>query len=52
MEKLFSIDSLYDQQISEIWDLLKEGWRVKLIVPVNYGGQSEGGGGAFIVLDK
>ena len=52
MEKLISLDSLYDRQISEIWDLLKEGWRIKMIVPVNYGGQSKDGGGALVVLDK
>lgn len=52
MEKIYNIDSLYDQQITEIWDLLRDGWRVKMVVPVNYGGQSNGSGGAFIVLEK
>ena len=52
MEKIYNIDSLYDQQITEIWDLLKDGWRVKMIVPVNYGGQSKESGGAFLVLEK
>ena len=52
MEKILSVDSQYDQQMVEIWDLLKDGWRVKMIVPVNYGGQSQESGGAFIVLEK
>ena len=52
MQKLFNIDSMYDRQIIEIWDLLKKDWRIIMITPVNYGGQSDRCGGAFIVLEK
>ena len=52
MEKLINLDSIYDRQISEIWDLLKDGWHIKMIAPVNYGGQSKDSGGAFVVLEK
>lgn len=52
MEKMISVNNQYDQQVVEIWDLLADGWRVKMITALNYGGQSKDGGGAFIVLEK
>lgn len=50
MEKFFSIDSLYDSQILKIEELLKNGWTVKMIAPVNCGKNEAMVGGAFIVL--
>ena len=52
MEKIISVSNQYDQQLVEVWDLLTDGWRVKMITPLHYGGQSSEGGGAFIVLEK
>ena len=52
MEKIISMSNQYDQQVVEIWDLLADGWHVKMIIPLHYGGQSSEGGGAFIVLEK
>ena len=52
MEKIISVSNQYDQQMVEIWDLLADGWHVKTITALHYGGQSSEGGGAFIVLEK